>query len=471
MYLAIMLIIVTILIFYNEIKNKMNLEEYILLGITFIAIVKASINYIQINKIQEGFESNSSKNTNRSKNNNNYLEEEEDILIINSEESDEYLDSDELQFITKENQNQNKNKNKNKNSFTNSKSKLTLEDIKNNKDTKAIKYIDEILNADTVVSQFADIPIPKPTDYDYEYDNDNNNDIKSTFNPKVIIGKGKRNNDYNNTNDYDNSNGNNSKGFGRMGGSSRWNSVFKNDGFKFNNTMYPSTNLWRDNHGYYNGGNTNNNCDKNDKNVTSSIGINNNDWTQSMDDYNKGKWRNNLYTKPSDYVDYIDPTIPTTANITKPTNTNYARFTDVGPTTPTNTGSTTPTNTGSTTPTNTGSTTNTKKCGEYDTTYEDQAGNLNIKEYTESKKWVAGYTYVPPIHWDVPQKHAGVCRSEGPNVQKLTGLMDRGLPINALELTQDGKIADTEDTVNMTNLGSMVQKFNYQEQPFSKPYV
>jgi len=457
MYLAIMLIIVTILVFYNEMNNKMNMEEYILLGISFIAIVKASINYIQINKIQEGFESNSSKNKNRSKNNNNYLvEEEEEILIINSEDSDEYLDSD--KFNTKE------NRNKNKNSFTNSKKKLTLQDIKNNKDIKAIDYIDEILNADTVVSKFTDIPIPKPTDYD--------DNIKSIFNPKVIIGKG--NNDNNN-----NSNSYNSKGFGSMGGSSRWNSVFKNDGFKFNNTMYPSTDLWRDNHGYYNGGNINNNCDKNNQNVTSPVGINDNDWTQSMDDYNKGKWRNNLYTKPSDYVDYIDPTIPTTANITKPTNTNYARFTDVGPTTPTNTGSTTPTNTGSTTPTNTGSTTptntgsttNTKKCGEYDTAYEDQSGNLNIKEYTESKKWVAGYTYVPPIHWDVPQKHAGVCRSEGPNVQKLTGLMDRGLPINALELTQDGKIADTEDTVNMTNLGSMVQKFNYQEQPFSKPYV
>ena len=55
MYLAIMLIVVTILVFYNEINNKMDLSEYILLGITFIAIVKASINYIKINKVQECF--------------------------------------------------------------------------------------------------------------------------------------------------------------------------------------------------------------------------------------------------------------------------------------------------------------------------------------------------------------------------------------------------------------------------------
>jgi len=447
MYLAIMLIIVTILVFYNEINNKMNLEEYILLGITFIAIVKASINYIQINKIQEGFESNSSKNIKSKKNNNNNysLEEEEDVLIINSEDSDEYLDSDELQFNSKE------NKNRNKNSFSNSLSKslnspkkLTLKDIKSDKDSKAIKYIDEILNSDIVVSQFADIPTPTLTETDY------NNDIKSAFNPKVLIGKGNsnRNNNYNNYN---------SNGFGSMGNSSQWNSVFKNDGFKFNNTMNPTSNLWRDNHGYYNGGNSNNNCNKNNQNVTSPVGINTNDWSQSMDDYNKGKWRKNLYTKPSDYVDYIDPTIPTTANITKPTNTNYARFTDVDSTTPTNTDSTTPTNA--------------KKCGQYDSTYEDQAGNLNIKEYTDSKKWVAGYTYVPPVYWDVPQRHVGHCLPDGPNVHKLTGLVDRGLPINALELNQDGKIADTEDTVNMTNLGSMVQKFNYQEQPFSKPYV
>jgi hypothetical protein len=419
----------------------MNLEEYILLGITFIAIIKASINYIQINKIQEGFESNSSKNIkNKIKNNNNYLVEEEEILIINSEDSDDYLDSDELQFNTKE------NRNKNKNSFTNSKKKLTLQDIKNNKDNKAIDYIDEILNADTVVSKFTDIPIPKPTDYD--------DNIKSIFNPKVIIGKG--NNDNNNSNSY------NSKGFGSMGGSSRWNSVFKNDGFKFNNTMYPSTDLWRDNHGYYNGGNINNNCDKNNQNVTSPVGINDNDWTQSMDDYNKGLWRKNLYNKASDYIDYTNSSVPTPTRTTPtPTKTSMSKFMDVSSTTPTNTNSPTPT------PTPTKS----KKCGEYDTTYENDAGDLLVKDYTQAKKWVAGYTYVPPVFWDVPQKHKSVCNPNGPNVHKLTGLMDRGLPINALELNQDGRIATTEDTVSLSNLGSMVPKFNYQEQPFSKPYV
>jgi hypothetical protein len=50
-------------------------------------------------------------------------------------------------------------------------------------------------------------------------------------------------------------------------------------------------------------------------------------------------------------------------------------------------------------------------------------------------------------------------------------LIDRGLPINALELNPDGSQADTENEVSMTNVGSMLPKFKYQETPFSKPYV
>jgi hypothetical protein len=316
----------------------------------------------------------------------------------------------------------------------------------NKKDTKAINHINEILYSDSV-SKFADIPVP--TNYDSQ--------VKSVFSPKVIIGKGKSNNDYNTNN---NSNNNNGTGFGSNPNTSAWDSVFKNDGFKFDDTMYPKINLWRDDHSYYNGGDSS--C-VDDKNVTSSIGINANDWTRSMDDYNKGLWQKNLYTKASDYLDYSNY-VPTPTNTRPtPTKTSLSRFEDVDSTTPT----TKPTTKPGPTPTHT----NQKKCGEYDSIYQDQAGDLIVKDYTQAKKWVAGYTYVPPVHWDVPQKHRSVCRPDGPNVHKLTGVMDRGLPLNVLELNQYGKIADTEDSVNLTNVGSMVPKFNFQEQPFSKPYV
>ena len=61
--------------------------------------------------------------------------------------------------------------------------------------------------------------------------------------------------------------------------------------------------------------------------------------------------------------------------------------------------------------------------------------------------------------------------TSNPNVQKLTGLVDKGLPINALELNPDGSMANTEDTVSLTNVGSILPKFNYEETPFSKPYI
>ena len=101
----------------------------------------------------------------------------------------------------------------------------------------------------------------------------------------------------------------------------------------------------------------------------------------------------------------------------------------------------------------------------------DQAGNLVVRNYTEAKKWYPGYTYVPPVYWDVPQRHVSICQPNGPNVRKLTGLIDRGLPINALELNPDGSIADNERDVKLTNVGSVLPKFNYIEEPYSKPYV
>ena len=115
--------------------------------------------------------------------------------------------------------------------------------------------------------------------------------------------------------------------------------------------------------------------------------------------------------------------------------------------------------------------TNKKQCTPYDSIRNEDDGSLVVQNYKDAKTWHPGYTYLPPTNWDVPQKRAPVCRSPSPNAIKLTGLVDRGLPLNVLELNPYGQIANTEDTVKLTNVGSMLPKFSYEEQPFSKPYV
>ena len=102
---------------------------------------------------------------------------------------------------------------------------------------------------------------------------------------------------------------------------------------------------------------------------------------------------------------------------------------------------------------------------------ENEDGSLIVQDYKNAKTWVPGYTYLPPSNWDVPQKRSPVCVSPSPNSIKLTGLIDRGLPMNVLELNPQGQVADTEESVQLTNVGSLLPKFSYEEQPFSKPYV
>ena len=61
-----MLIVVVMLVFYNELNSKMNLAEYVLLGIAFIAISRAAFNYIQLNdSVFEGFSSRGLNNNTR----------------------------------------------------------------------------------------------------------------------------------------------------------------------------------------------------------------------------------------------------------------------------------------------------------------------------------------------------------------------------------------------------------------------
>ena len=113
--LSIILIVIALCIFYNEYNNKLTLPEICLFAIAFIAIVRASYNYIVIdNKLNktntyESFVSNekgkkslkgnkNNKHLNKNSTNNsskkaikNNTKDKFDV-ILNSEESEEYFD-------------------------------------------------------------------------------------------------------------------------------------------------------------------------------------------------------------------------------------------------------------------------------------------------------------------------------------------------------------------------------------------
>ena len=82
MYLATLLIIVAILVFYNELNSKMNTAEYVLLTIAFIAIVRAAYNYIKIDSISEGFTSNNSHKKHKNKTNYDKFDNYDKILLL-----------------------------------------------------------------------------------------------------------------------------------------------------------------------------------------------------------------------------------------------------------------------------------------------------------------------------------------------------------------------------------------------------
>jgi len=413
MYLAILLIAVSILVFYNEFNKHMNFAEIAILAISLIAIIKASMNYMMLDtSVKEGFTNTinrSRKNGIKNKGKNN----KDDIVILESNKSQDYLDTDVSETDSMNN------------SFENTDDKMN-KSSDGKIDTHAINKINSVLsskgNLESMMqsskSNFYDIPVPT-----------NNQDMESLFAPKIVIGKSTSNSS---------NRGTRSSGT-LLGGSSMsastWDTSFKDDGMTFSNSMTPTHNLWEDNLGY----------------MDSSI-----NWSQSLDSYNKGKWNPNLYKKPSDYTDFYTPSSRGESNTgnTKLTE-NFGNTSNASPT-----------------PTTLDSNGQSQRlCGAYDDLSMDQAGNLVVRNYTEAKKWYPGYTYVPPVYWDVPQRHVSVCQPNGPNVRKLTGLVDRGLPVNALELNPDGSIADKESEVKLTNVGSVLPKFNYIEEPYSKPYV
>lgn len=455
-----MLIIVAILVFYNEIHNKMNLAELLLLAIALVAIIRASLNYIHTSDTIEKFTSGSGNYNNymtKSKNNKNHKNNKR-VVELMSENSNEYLDTD-----TSSNFNNIKSDNNaSNNASNNSRNNTELNVI----DTQAVKKIDSLFEG-------SNIPIPSNTNsfmnmnmnINMNKNNFNNTNttsastttspnttraittsnqgqnpgqtplpnsvagIDSVFKPQIVIG----NNDSIDGGEYGMGWNNMNMAYTSSMQSAPVNRAYKDDGMTFPNTMNPSRNLW------------------------SADGSKNTQWTDNLNDYNKGRWNANLYKRPSDYTDYY---MPSGYGMSTPSQSNHSQSQSNQSQSNQSQSMTLDENGQSK-----------KLCGAYDDLEMDQAGNLNIKNYSQAKKWVPGYTYVPPVYWDVPQRHTSVCQPNGPNVRKLTGLVDRGLPLNVLELNPDGTQAQNEDEVKLSNVGSILPRFSYQEEPFSKPFI
>ena len=461
-----MLIIVAGLVFYNEYNKNMNIAEIGLLIVALIAIVRASMNYITLNNDNtifdnlEGFYASgtvSRKSGNKSKGKNKV----EDVIILESSKSKEYFDTDE---------NTNTNLDIGSSITTPQTTQHVLTSLSGNKiDSDAVSQVNSLLGisspgsrSQSIQSNFDNVSTPATSNKLNAYRNESGSGIESTFVPQIQIGKGA----YDSLNgDRDiNMQGMNMRSIGGLGVpnvaslASTAAALGAGDSMLFPNTMKPSSNLWSSDLDYMD---------------TST------NWSQSLADYNKGKWHPNTYAKASDYIDYYTPSAygmntppntnsiginSATATATSASTSSKSQFNNIPATTKPATNTPQPTTLDSNGQPQ-------KLCGAYDDLSLDQAGNLVVQNYTQAKKWMPGYTYVPPVYWDVPQKHTSACQAANPNARKLTGLVDRGLPINALELNPDGSMADTEDTVSLTNIGSILPRLNYQETPFSKPYI
>ena len=376
-----------------------------LLAIAFIAILRGSYNYIQLdnslnlngqNKNKyEGFINKRNKSKSKrihTSNDNDDNDDNEDtvtdnFITLNSEESNEYLDI--------ENDNSNNNSNVIKNlKYTNSYNDNDNDNENDNNqkliNRDAVNSIDALLGIGINNKElFSDIP-----------ESESKDDIKSMFAPKIVIGK----------NDNDNY-------------MDKWNSVFSGNEFDSSSRRKHNKHKRR-------GDNDDDEQDYSDP----SGNRGGNGGYGSYDRYDSNR-----------YGDKCDGGIVGNGNSYYRMNSSdndIATYTDK------------------------------KKCGKYDDIRENEDGSMVVQNYGDAKTWHPGYTYLPPSNWDVPQKYPPACMAPSPDTIKLTGLVDRGLPLNVLELhPYDGKIATTEDSVQLTNVGSMMPKFKYEEQPFSKPYI
>jgi hypothetical protein len=105
-----------------------------------------------------------------------------------------------------------------------------------------------------------------------------------------------------------------------------------------------------------------------------------------------------------------------------------------------------------------------KSCTEHVEKYRNDDEERLVREAIKNNTWKKfrpGYSMVDPNKWDVPQKRPPACL---PDTVKLPSAVQLGgVSLNVLELDSYGQIANTEETVTQTNVGSMLPKFKYTE--------
>ena len=93
--------------------------------------------------------------------------------------------------------------------------------------------------------------------------------------------------------------------------------------------------------------------------------------------------------------------------------------------------------------------------------YDDYGPNESVLEkfYNEPKK--PGYSQISEKHWRFPHKIPPPCLPD--RVKLPSSVYISGYGSNVLELNADGDIADKEEFVSQTNIGSIMPKFNFEE--------
>ena len=93
--------------------------------------------------------------------------------------------------------------------------------------------------------------------------------------------------------------------------------------------------------------------------------------------------------------------------------------------------------------------------------YDDYGPTESVLEkfYNEPKK--PGYSQISEKHWRFPHKIPPPCLPD--RVKLPSSVYISGYGSNVLELNADGDIADKEEFVSQTNVGSIMPKFNYEE--------
>jgi hypothetical protein len=86
--------------------------------------------------------------------------------------------------------------------------------------------------------------------------------------------------------------------------------------------------------------------------------------------------------------------------------------------------------------------------------------------FPKSKLYYPGFQYVDPVRWDVPQRRPGNCIPSRETYPP-AGVVETNFSF--LEYNQMGKIADKENEVKETNIGSIMPNFVYKVLPYATP--